>query len=189
MPDITQRGADLSKIAAIHHPVRRQLLGLLGDGPATASQLAERSGQRVGNVSHHLRMLARAGLIEEAVELARDRRERWWRGLPMSLTWSVADGTAASGGGSVEQVREHQNLAHHVDVVHRWFESRGEYHPEWAQAAYATQSWLRLTAEELVELSEKISDLVSLFQHSVDMADGQHREPVFFFAHAVPAEP
>ena len=35
-------------------------------------------GSAVGNVSHHVRVLADAGLLVEARELARDRRERWW---------------------------------------------------------------------------------------------------------------
>jgi DNA-binding transcriptional ArsR family regulator len=62
------------------HPLRRRLLSLLKlDGPSTASVLAQRTGQAVGNISHHLHALAAADLIEEVPELARDRRERWWR--------------------------------------------------------------------------------------------------------------
>jgi DNA-binding MarR family transcriptional regulator len=48
-------------------------------GPSTASAIAERTGQAVGNVSHHLKVLAVGDLIEKAPELAKDRRERWWR--------------------------------------------------------------------------------------------------------------
>ena len=128
MPSITQRRADISKIAAIHHPLRRRLMEMLGvDGPATASQLAERSGQLVGNVSHHLKMLAKAGLIEEAEELAKDRRERWWRSVPMSLSWSVADMEGNTADELVAEAAEQQNLSHHVDKVHQWFEHRGNY--------------------------------------------------------------
>jgi DNA-binding transcriptional ArsR family regulator len=190
MPSITQRRADISKIAAIHHPLRRRLMEMLGvDGPATASQLAERSGQLVGNVSHHLKMLAKAGLIEEAEELAKDRRERWWRSVPMSLSWSVADMEGNTADELVAEAAEQQNLSHHVDKVHQWFEHRGNYSRDWVQAAFATEYWLRLTSEELVELTEKLSDVIADFQRSVDLEDGQAREPVFVFAHAVPAKP
>lgn len=41
------------------------------DGPSTASMLAKRTGQAVGNASHHLKVLAGAGLVEEAPELAK----------------------------------------------------------------------------------------------------------------------
>ena len=164
-----------------------EMLGV--DGPATASQLAERSGQLVGNVSHHLKMLAKAGLIEEAEELAKDRRERWWRSVPMSLSWSVADMEGNTGDELIAEAAEQQNLSHHMDKVHQWFERRGNYSREWVQAAFATEYWLRLTPDELVELTEKVSDVVADFHRSVDLEDGQSREPVFLFTHAVPAKP
>lgn len=67
-------------LAALAHPLRRRLLALLrADGPATAGVLAARTGQAVGNVSHHLRTLGACGLIVESKELRRDGRERWWR--------------------------------------------------------------------------------------------------------------
>lgn len=67
-------------LAALAHPMRRHILAVLrADGPATAGLLAARTGQAVGNISHHLRTLGACGLIEEAPELARDARERWWR--------------------------------------------------------------------------------------------------------------
>ena len=64
---------DARVLVAMAHPLRRRLLNMLKvDGPSTASVLSERTGQAVGNVSHHLRSLAAAGLIEEAPELARE---------------------------------------------------------------------------------------------------------------------
>ena len=89
-----------------------EVLGV--DGPATASQLAERTGQLVGNVSHHLKMLARAGLVEEVPELAKDRRERWWRHVPLSLSWSLADVRGDAVGEAVAVAAEHEYLEHHV---------------------------------------------------------------------------
>ncbi len=190
MANVTQRRADIPKIAAIHHPVRRRLLEMLGaSGPATASQLADRTGQLVGNVSYHLKALAKADLIEEATELARDRRERWWRQVPLSLRWSVANPPGTSDEQFAAAAAEQQNLSEHVDHVYEWFETRANYDPGWARAAYATESWLHLTAEELVELTERLGDLVAEFGRSVDAHDGQRRESVYFFAHAVPATP
>ncbi len=190
MPNVTQRRADITKIAAIHHPLRRRLLELLGAaGPATASQLAARTGQLVGNVSYHLKMLAKADLIEEAAELARDRRERWWRQVPLSLRWSVVDPPGSGAEDLVAAAAEQQNLSHHVDRVYQWFETRSTYDADWTRAAYATESWLQLTPEELVELTERLGDLVTEFRRSIDENDGQPRESVYFFAHAVPARP
>jgi DNA-binding transcriptional ArsR family regulator len=55
------------------------------------SSLAATTGQAIGNVSHHLRVLGDCGLIEEAPELARDRRERWWRLVSRGVLWSSGD--------------------------------------------------------------------------------------------------
>jgi DNA-binding transcriptional ArsR family regulator len=67
-------------LAALAHPYRARLMDALKvDGPSTATELARRTGQAVGSASHHLKVLHDAGLVAEAPELARDRRERWWR--------------------------------------------------------------------------------------------------------------
>jgi len=180
----------LDQIAAMHHPLRRRLLEVLSlDGPATASQLAGRTDQHVGNISHHLKMLARAGLVEEAPELARNRRERWWRALDVRLSWSLADVRGDVAGETIATAAEQNNLAHHVDKVERWFAIRSEYDDDWVRAAYATESWLRATPAELTELSRRITAVIDDFEASVDTGDGQEREHVFVFAHAVPGRP
>ena len=117
--------ASMEQVAASGHPVRRRLLEVLGvDGPATASQLAERTGQLVGNVSHHLKMLARAGLVEEVPELAKDRRERWWRHVPLSLSWSLADVRGDPVGEAVAVAAEYEHLEHHLGRVRGWLAAR-----------------------------------------------------------------
>lgn len=42
-----------------------------------------------------MRILAEAGLVTEAPELARDRRERWWQRVPGNLRWVTPTGHAA----------------------------------------------------------------------------------------------
>jgi DNA-binding transcriptional ArsR family regulator len=72
---------------AMAHPLRLHILGLLVEGPSTASTLGRALGESRSLVSYHLRMLARAGMIVEAPELG-DRRERWWRGPERFVTVS-----------------------------------------------------------------------------------------------------
>lgn len=193
MPNFPPRRSDVRKIAAVDHPSRRQLLETItAHGPATASQLAQRTGQLVGNVSHHLKMLAGAGLIEEVPERARDRRERWWGAVPMTLAWTVTEGDDGQRPARHEQrvdpVAEHQMLTAQAAQLRQWVQRRRSYEPEWRQAAYSADFSLTLTSEELVELGERITDLVTRFQRSVDLDDGQDREPVFAFVHAVPSQ-
>ena len=109
-------------LSALAHPFRARLLDALKvDGPSTASALSRRTGQAVGSVSHHLKVLSDVGLVEEVPELARDRRERWWRLVSQGLRWSwsdlVDDPVALEAGAAAEsmefrrQVRAHARLA------------------------------------------------------------------------------
>src|SRR5262245_60238040 len=63
---------------AMAHPLRLEILGVLVEGPSTASRIARRLGESSGSMSYHLRMLARAGAVVEDPDLG-TRRERWWR--------------------------------------------------------------------------------------------------------------
>ncbi len=161
MDDEPRLRASVEQVAASGHPVRRRLLEVLGvEGPATASQLAERTGQLVGNVSHHLKMLARAGMVEEAAELAKDRRERWWRHVPLSLSWSLADVRGDPVGEAVAVAAEYEHLEHHLRRVRGWLAARDgsdDYDEAWTRAAFATDSWVWATPEELDELGEAIN--------------------------------
>jgi DNA-binding transcriptional ArsR family regulator len=185
--------ATVEQVAASGHPVRRRLLEVLGvDGPATASLLADRTGERVGNVSHHLKMLARAGLVEEVPELAKDRRERWWRRIPLSLSWSLADVRGDAVGEAVAVAAEHANLEHHVAAVRSWVEARDgtpeRYDEAWTQAAFATDTWAWATPEELHELGEAVSRVLVEFAAG-HREPGPGRESCFVFAHGVPGRP
>ena len=192
MPQDTPARASLAQVAASGHPVRRRLLEVLGvDGPATASQLAERTGQLVGNVSHHLKMLDRAGLVEEAPELAKDRRERWWRRIPLALSWSVADVRGDPVGEAVAIAAEHENLDHHVAAVREWLTARDttdDYDEAWTRAAFSTETWAWATPEEIAQLGEAITQLLVEFGEA-RREPGPGRESCFVFAHGVPRRP
>jgi DNA-binding transcriptional ArsR family regulator len=188
MTPANRRSADASVIAAIHHPLRRRLIDLLGvGGPATASRLAEATGELVGNVSHHLKVLAAAGVIEEAPELAKNRRERWWRAAKASYSWSIADAQGEPAGELVAATAEAANLAHHEAKVRQWFDRRREYDEPWLRAAFSTESWVTLTPDRLEELGARMGELI---QEYVDApSDGDDARTIFVFAHAVPARP
>lgn len=173
----------------MNHPLRRRLLELLIlQGPATASQLAERSGQLVGNVSHHLKMLARAGIIAETPELAKDRRERWWRAIPVSLSWSLKDVRGDPVGETVAVAAEERNLAHHLELAQQWLVARDPEDDAWIGAAFSTEAWAWATPEELTELGRALNELMTRFR-----ANHQDQQPArracFVFAHGMPAQP
>jgi hypothetical protein len=188
MSPANRRTADPSVIAAIHHPLRRRLIDLLGvNGPSTASRLAEATGELVGNISHHLKVLAAAGVIEEAPELARTRRERWWRSARASYSWSIADAGGDPAAELVAETAEEANLTHHTTKVRQWFGLRSEYDDSWVRAAFSTENWVTLTPDRLEELGTRMSELVQEYVEAP--SEGAQARPVFVFSHAVPARP
>jgi DNA-binding transcriptional ArsR family regulator len=85
------RRLDASGLKALAHPLRVQMLGLLrNDGPATATQLAQRLGESTGTTSWHLRQLAEHGFIEEDPDRG-SKRDRWWRTRTPATVLAVRD--------------------------------------------------------------------------------------------------
>src|SRR5215217_6651408 len=145
-------------LTALAHPLRRRLLDLLKvEGPATVSVLAARTGQAVGNVSHHLRVLGAAGLIVDAPELARNRRERWWRRIPEPLRWSTLDAGDDPVALAVATASETINLERQLDLLRGWFRDRDDYDDEWLRAAFSTDDWLRLSPQELAAFADELN--------------------------------
>jgi DNA-binding transcriptional ArsR family regulator len=181
---------DSRVLAAMSHPLRRRLLSLLKlDGPATASMLAQRTGQAVGNLSHHLRVLAAASLIEEAPELARDRRERWWRRTAPTLTWSASDFTGDVVSDAVARAAESINLDRQLAPLSQWAQAADEEKARWPEGPFSIDSWMRVTDAELAEFSAEMLALVRRWADRQLPDDGRERGTVFVFAHGVPAQP
>lgn len=74
------RITDSSTLRALAHPLRQRIIMELSvRHSARAADLAEVMGEPANAVSYHLRALAKAALIVEAPELARDNRDRVWK--------------------------------------------------------------------------------------------------------------
>lgn len=83
------RITDPKALRAIAHPLRSSLYyELFSRGSARAVDLAAAMNVPANQVSFHLRTLAKYGLIEEAPEEARDRRDRVWRPSSDGVFWS-----------------------------------------------------------------------------------------------------
>ncbi|MEV6342449.1 helix-turn-helix domain-containing protein [Actinoplanes sp. NPDC051851] len=173
---------DEAALRAVAHPLRRRLLDTLRvDGPSMPSALAKVTGQAVANVSHHLRVLADAGLIEEAPELARNRKEHWWRMSDPRISWSAADFSpeAADAAAAI-------GLQRQLDLINTWLGSPASRAEPWGPSAFTTDVWLRLTPAELAELGDEINALISRYRGRPDTPD---REPVFVLGRGFPARP
>ena len=189
-PREVRQVTDSKVLAAMSHPLRRRLMDVLKvHGPATVSALAERTGQRVANVSHHMRVLAEVGLVGDAPDLARDRREHWWRLLSPSLRWSTDDFSQDPAAAAIAQAAQSLNLDHHTRLARDWFAADDEERSSWDDAAFSTDKWLHLTPTELAQLSRQVIELFEQWSGRTVPDDGQVRRPVLVFTYGVPAQP
>jgi DNA-binding transcriptional ArsR family regulator len=181
---------DSKVLAAMAHPLRRRLLDILKVyGPATVSTLAERTGQRGANISHHLRVLAEVGLAEEAPDLATDRRERWWRRVSTVLRWSSDDFSDDPAAAAVAEAAQSLNLDRHTSLVRAWYAADEDERARWQGSAFSTDKWLHLTPAELAELSTQVTALFEAWAERPAPDDSQSREPVLVFGYGVPGQP
>jgi len=170
-------------------PFRSRMLDALAvDGPSTASTLALRTGQAVGSVSHHLKVLDEAGLVVEAPELARDRRERWWRLVTPGIRWSRAEFATDAGAVTAALAAESLEMQRQFERAQEWL-ANAEAADEWDDAAFASQTWLKLSPAELTELSTELIALTQRWRHRSIPDDGIERETVFVMARGFPAQP
>jgi DNA-binding transcriptional ArsR family regulator len=190
MTDEIRQVTDSRVLAAMSHPLRRRLLDLLRvDGPATASMLAGRTGQAVGNVSHHLHTLAACELVVEAPELARDKRERWWRRPPGGTRWTSRDFADDAAAEAIELAATSLVLDRQVAFVRAFMAATEEERASWPEGPFSTDCWLRVTDAELAEFAAEVIALHNRWADRGLPDDGQERRPVFAFARAVPARP
>lgn len=145
-------------LRAIAHPERARLLAEVeAAGTLRAADAAAMLEIPANRASFHLRQLAKYGLIEEAPEEARDRRDRVWRLAGDGLVWlNMSEVEATPEGRAAARVfrRTAAERAHHaVDVVYSAERVEGVHRS-------VTDASLRLTAEEAAELSERLGDLI-----------------------------
>ncbi len=177
-------------LTAMAHPLRRRILDVLYlYGPATASALAARTDQGVGNISHHMRILSEAGLVEEAPELARDRRERWWRRPAGPISWRTPDTDEDVATDAVGRAASSLNLDRQVEFIRRWSAAPQEELAFWVEGPFSTDSWLLATPAELAQFAAEVTELIVRWTTREIPDDGAERRPVFTLARAVPATP
>ena len=126
---------------------------------------------RPGSVSYHLTTLEKFGFVEEAPELARDGRERWWRAAhatthydtqrdarptPRALLRAGPCGRPSCRGTSTEQLA--------------YLDAEPALPMEWVKAATAGDTIAYLTPDELRELSDEVNALAEKWDVFKDAA-------------------
>ena len=153
----SDRHVDLAGLKVMAHPLRVRILDELSKfGPLTASGLADRLGESSGATSYHLRQLAKHDFVRE-VEGKGSARERWWRRAPVGLSMDPMElGDTAAGREAYDLVN--REFRRNQENALTEFMTRGAdvLAGTWLQASTISTANLRMTVEELDELSKRI---------------------------------
>ena len=180
---------NLGPLRPSDHPVRRRIIEhLVLHGPAQVGALATVLDEQVGSVSHHLRMLERAEIVERAPELADDRRTSWWRYKNFSISWSVEDFADRPADMHRARAAEKLNVEYQVAKFVAWKRREHTFPEEWRRAAFASDTLGKATPEELADLGDRMVAMVHEWREAIDTDDGLEREPVFVFMHGFPTQ-
>ena len=178
---------DARALRGLSHPLRVQLLYTLRiDGPATASQLAEKLGESSGATSYHLRQLATYGFVADAPEHGKGR-ERWWRAAHDGTMFDDALFTDASPAvrGAIDMLM-HEMATTHARELSTWIGNRHTWPEKWVQGTDMSDFTLRLTPRLATELNEKMHALIESYRDLPDVADAPDAERVRIHTHAFP---
>jgi DNA-binding transcriptional ArsR family regulator len=175
---------DAAQLRALAHPLRLQLLQVLHEGPATASQLARRLGESSGATSYHLRALHRAGMVEEAEQ--RNARERWWQRtqerllIPNSVPPDASDTERAELKAAHAQI-ESILVDRDENALGRWMEIRYDLPLEWQDAQWIGSFRMWATAEEIRQFVETVLESIEPLRKPPASPDSERRELHFTF--------
>lgn len=168
-------------LKAMTHPLRRRIVSLMRhDQPMRAVDLARQLDVPANSVSFHLRTLAEAGMIVEAPEHARDRRDRVWV--------AAGDGFSVPDPGTLSEEDEPalrayldqagidlQELVRNAMVwAVEWSSGRDE-----VQRAALSLGTLRATRDEIYEFVEELEAAIRTMRqrlHETEPEAGQVRQ-------------
>jgi len=177
-------------IRALAHPLRHDLMSIIGRlGKATTADAARELGISHGLASHHLRQLAKYGFVEQVA--GKDHRERPWRLVATSYTWSRARETAE--GSAAVDVLEQLTAERAVEALLDWQQRRADWPAGWQDHAGLGESTVWLTQAELAEITDAMDALLLRYVNERPLDDVASRPessvPVTFTLLALPGEP
>jgi hypothetical protein len=151
---------DPQKLRALAHPLRWKLIDLLGSElAATATRCAEVLGESVASCSYHLGILGKYGYIEHVP--GQVGKEKPWR-MASSRQDLIPPGLDTEGALAAEAAAEvflDHELARLKDRIRRRTLEPGP----WQEASRFTGATTWMTAAELQEVSDQLTQLVLTF--------------------------
>ena len=165
-------GSDPKALRALAHPLRWQLLDLLGSElTATATRCADVLGESVASCSYHLGILCKYGYIELVPGQA--GKEKPWR--LASREQNLDPGDAGTEGALAAEAAASAFLDHEFARMKQRLGRYGLEPEPWREATRVLGATTWMTAEELRDIASQLKRLV--VTHDERAADPASRPP------------
>lgn len=167
--------ADPRVLRAIAHPVRnRILLEIEAAGPMRAADVAKALDLPANQASFHLRQLAKYGVLEEAPDQARDRRDRVWRlASGDQLRIDIRDLSSSPGGKAAVAVW----ATHAAARAHELVDAAYSLQQREGTTSSIMEASIRLSKDEARELTAELDRVVEEWTaRTRAAADGVERQ-------------
>lgn len=158
--------ASQDMLRAMAHPLRLQIMERVGRlGTARAADVAAELGVAANTVSYHLRILARGGVIEEAPEAARDRRDRVWRLTQHSFRTGQGDHQINDPSASTEEYSAAALAmsAAALEAVRQGWLRRAARPGDASSLGRMESTTLHITPAQAAELSDEVARLIQRY--------------------------
>lgn len=187
---MTRRISDPDTLKGLAQPLRQKIYRLLVQiGPLTVGDISKRLSLDPGQTSYHLRELTKRGFVEDVPDLARDRRERWFRSVPGSTSWSSLDFTGPEAEAIANTVKSQMVIGEFESLRH-FEQTRSTWSEQWQNACMSTDSFMRLKPPELAELNAELLAVLERWGTATrDLPLDGDRESVLVFFHSFPERP
>ena len=187
MPD-PEQAPDPKKLRALAHPLRWQLIDLLGsEGSATATRCAEVLGESVASCAYHLGILAKYDYIEEVP--GRTGREKPWR--LTSAEQDLGSANLDTEGQLAAEAAAEAFLDHEFARTKQRLRSRSREPEQWRPALLGETSFL--TEAEYAAVKEELFALLARYRRDIldpaQRPEGSREIRLFFSVSATPPLP
>ena len=185
MPDSYR--LDPQALAVLAHPLRARMLAALRvDGPATATDLADRFETNTGATSYHLRKLASVGLVDDNGS-GTGRRRVWQATATYTLT------TPATSPATRRARRPSAGWSATTSTCwsawsRSWQESRPSWPTVWQDAAGMSDDVVTVTPEQMKALAAELWEVVVRYRAAGADHPGARRVAVHVLATPLEAE-
>jgi hypothetical protein len=143
-------------LRALAHPLRWKLIDLLNsEQSATATRCAEVLGESVASCGYHLGILAKYGYVEPVPDRA--GREKPWR--LASRRQDLSSGGLDEAGALAALAATEVFLDHELERIKDRLRRQGLEPPEWQAASYLSGSTVWMTAAELTEIKDQLTEI------------------------------